>query len=234
MENCVRFVDYDKITDTIAWLSRDVTLEFSVLLAKKGKDGKRYHFHKEFKYDSRYVNKGKTYSIKRDFDYYLNIKVRDNFDASIMIRAKDMIALRQRLHIIYKWLTNGKLFKYDNEGKLIIVGKPTPIDLPNLSGKFIRFTPIVITYDDEYEKETQKPGVRIFLNGDYPVDINIDSFMELLYFIDGFEMYQCALAIVDYLGKPDYPVNLYEVESNPYDELDKPRIKMDSYFDKVK
>lgn len=233
MEECVRFIDYDKITDTIAWLNKDTTLEFTVQLAKKGKDGNRYHFHREYKYDSKYINKGKIYSIKRDFDYFLNIKVKDNFDASVMIRAKDMIALRQRFHIIYKWLTNGKLFKYDKENKLIMVGEPAPVDLTNLSGKFIRFMPIVITYEDEYQKEKQKPGVRLLLNGDYPVDVNIDSFMELFYIIDGFDMYQCALALVNYIGcKPDYPINLYEIESNPYDDNDIP-VKSNSYFDNI-
>ena len=47
-QECVTFLDYDKVSDDLMYFDRDVYLRFNVLLANKGKDGNRYHYLKEY------------------------------------------------------------------------------------------------------------------------------------------------------------------------------------------
>ena len=40
-EECVSFLDYDKISDDLIWFDKDIVLRFNVKLASRMSDGKR-------------------------------------------------------------------------------------------------------------------------------------------------------------------------------------------------
>ena len=244
-QECVTFLDYDKISDDLMYFDRDVYLRFNVQLARKGKDGNRYHYHNEYRYQSKYDNYGKVLTVRRHFDYYLSIDVRYEFESSVLIKAKDMLNVRARLKMASKWFADG-IFGKDKKGKLHVVGSPRPIDITNLSGKYIRLEPAIITYDNEEQIE----GVRLILNGERQVDISVDKFMELLYVINGMDMYTCAIGLVNYI-RPDLGENVYDMSTYKYDDdrfsdesdcdctikknykQDKPEKTKSSFFDKL-
>ena len=245
-ESCVNFLDYDKIADDLIWFDKDIVLRFNVKLASKTADGKRRHYLNEIQYKAKkYIDKDKVLTVRRHFDYYLSIDVRYEFESSVLIKAKDMLNVRARLKMASKWFADG-IFGKDKKGKLHVVGSPRPIDITNLSGKYIRLEPAIITYDNEEQIE----GVRLILNGERQVDISVDKFMELLYVINGMDMYTCAIGLVNYI-RPDLGENVYDMSTYKYDDdrfsdesdcdctikknykKDKPEKTKSSFFDKL-
>ena len=72
MNNPISYERYDRISDNVLFLGQSTNLKFTVQLSKKNPEyNNRFHFHREYKYNSQY---GDLYSIKRDFDYFLSIE----------------------------------------------------------------------------------------------------------------------------------------------------------------
>lgn len=222
-ENCVVFSKYDKISDDLIYLGKGTLVKFNVALAYRDKNGCRKSYHSEYQYSSKKYNNVSSdlRSIKRNFDYYLSIDVQGNFDASIMIRPKDMLIFQNAVKIISKWLLSGKVFGCDKQGNVHIIKDVGKYYIKNLCGKYIAFAPAVIRYDNKPEQE----GIRIFLNSDNVfVDVNIDTFMELTYLVQSMDMYQCAIGLINYLGRPEFGYNITGIDEygdrNPYLEQD--------------
>lgn len=235
----IQYIDYDKLSDDVLYLGSKLFLRMNVSLSSKGDQDQRYHFHKEYKYDSKYAT-DKLMSIKRSFDYFLSLEKID-CKVSIMIRSQDMILFKVKLEQVSKW------FETDTFGlkgkELIVIKKRQPILLEGLAlNKYIQFDPIVITWENTGE---QTPGVRVTL-GDPSIfaDITVDKFFGLVYTISTFNMYQSAQILVNYLGRPSFGMNSYEIEDNSYlndkqDKLEGAKInrtipkKNRSFFDKM-
>ena len=64
--DAIHFLDYDKISDILMILNDYINLSFNVSLAYRRDDGTRNHFHKEYCYKSRYIDKGNVISLKRN------------------------------------------------------------------------------------------------------------------------------------------------------------------------
>lgn len=212
MTNGIEYIDYDKISDDLCWLGNKCIVRMVVKLANKGKDGTRYHFHKEFKYDTNYTNKKEAITIRRSFDYYISIDSLDNKNASIMITPKDMILLRMQLSEVFKWFYD-KTFAIKNK-KMIILEKKQPIIVDGLLGKkCLIFEPII--YTDWEEKQSK--GVRITLNdSEVFTDIPADVFAGFMYIINSIDMYTAAQNMINYIGHPDFGTNLFAFERSEY------------------
>ena len=193
-QECVSFLDYDRVSDDLMYFDRDVYLRFNVQLARKGKDGNRYHYHNEYRYQSKYDNYGKVLTIRRHFEFYLSIDIRNEFESGVVIRAKDIMNLRLRLKFVAKWFSDG-IFKIDKKKQLHIVGNPEPVIITNLGGKYIKFEPAIV----DFGNGTKREGVRMTLNEMRFVDITVDTFMEFVYLINSINMYEAALSIVNYI-----------------------------------
>ena len=194
MKEAVTFRDYDRISDDIMYFGSGVQLRFVVNLSKKGQDGKRYHFLNTYRYNSKYDDYGKVLTVRRHFDYYLSIDVKDNFNASIMITNRDILNVRMRLKQVYSWFTN-QVFKIDKRKKLHVVGSPGQVRIKCTGDKYLIFEPVVITYDNNQQRE----GVRMILSDSIYVDYNVDTFMEFMYLIGSINMYECASIMVGYI-----------------------------------
>ena len=194
MEECVYFRDYDKISDDLMYFGSGINLKFNVTLARKGNDGRRHHFLNVYRYDSKYDDYGKVLTVRRHFDYYLSIDVKDNFGASIMITNRDILNVRMRLKQVYSWFTN-QVFKIDKRKKLHVVGSPGQVRIKCTGDKYLIFEPAVITYDNNQQRE----GVRMILSDSIYVDYNVDTFMEFMYLIGSINMYECASIMVGYI-----------------------------------
>lgn len=202
LQEAVIFKDYDRISDDLMYFGSGVQLRFNVSLARKGSDGKRYHFLNAYKYNSKYDNYGKVVSVRRHFEYYLSIDVKDDFTASIMITARDILNVRMRLNQVYKWFTSST-FKIDRSKRLHVVGAPGTVKIRCTGDKYIEFEPTVITYDNNQQRE----GVRMYINSQsLYVDYNVDTFMEFMYLIGSINMYECASIMVGYI-QPSFDVH---------------------------
>ena len=221
----IHFLDYEKISDVLMKLSNDMTLSFNVSLAYRKQDGSRNHYHKEYSYKSRYIDKGNVISLKRNFKYYLSIDIKDDFNNSVMITAANMIALRMKLKIVYGWLTS--LFKYQDD-KLIISGTWNDNYLYLNQYSCLKFEPTVCMYEDG----TYKEGVRIYINNDSLFfELDIDRFMEFYYIIDNIDMYQNAIIILNYLH-PDYGTNITYMNGNNENNYEINKARSKGFFDK--
>lgn len=208
----IEFLDYDKLSDDVLYLGSKCYLRMNVSLSTKKEPDQRYHYHKEFRYDSPYGGDSKKLvSIKRSFNYYLSFEITQNNKIGVMILPQDMILLRVKLNDVRKWFDDGT---FRLKEKNIIVAKTNQsIILDGLSEqKYIKFDPIVIVFDSG----DQTPGVRLSLGGGKGsefADISVDKFYALLYTINELNMYQAALEIINYLGRPNYGTNLYDMET---------------------
>lgn len=213
MESPIKYEKYDKISDSVLFLGQSTTLRFNVKLSKiNSNNNGRYHFHREYKYYN--DNYGDLYSIKRDFDYYFTIEKIDrsyNTMHSVMIRVQDIMLFKYKIQEILRWFNDDTFFI--KNGKLMI-HKREPIIVDGLACmQYLQFEPIVIEYDNSIVQ-----GIRMTISDpEVFTDINIQNFYALAYTIDTFNMYQAALSIVNYLGRPEFGTNLYNVtdeESN--------------------
>lgn len=207
--DAIHFIDYDKISDVLMYMDKDINLSFNVSLAYRTNNGNRNHFHKEYCYKSRYIDKDNVISLKRNFKYYLSIDVKDDFTNSVMINTTNILALRMRLKIVYNWFTT--LFKYQDD-KLIISGTWNDNILYLNQYSCLKFEPTVCMYEDG----TYKEGVRIYINNDNLFfDMDIDRFMGFYYIIDSIDMYQAAITILNYI-RPEYGTNITYLENGNY------------------
>lgn len=212
----IQYEEYDKISDEVLYLGSYLYLRMNVSLSSKNQD-QRYHFHKEYKYDSSY---GDLRSIKRSFTYYLTLEKTDIRSSGIMIRPQDMIVVREQLNKVSLWF-GGDTFGLKDKKELIVRQKKKSIIINGLANqKYIQFDPVVLVYENTRE---QTPGVRITL-GDPSIftDISADKFFALHYTLSDFNMYLSAQLLVNYLGRPDFGTNLYTVQNElPVEPQDK-------------
>lgn len=200
----IEYIDYDKISDDILYLGSKLYLRMNVSLSSK--DGNsRYHFHREYNYQSEYGDDNGFMSIKRSFYYYLSFDKTDEY-TNVMIRPQDMILLQNSLKRVAEWFDNGTFGVMDN--KIVITKKRRPIVINGLAGNtYLQFDPIVINYDDG-----QIQGIQIIL-GDPLINaaVNVDNFFGLLYTINTFDMFTSAQNMINYLARPDFGTNMTEM-----------------------
>lgn len=212
MINGIEYIDYDKISDDLCWLGNKCIVRMVVKLANKGKDGTRYHFHKEYKYETSYSNKKEAMTIRRSFEYYISIDSLEYKESSVVITIRDILLLRMQINEVFKWFYD-KTFALKN-GKMIILEKKPPIIVDGLlGGKSLIFEPII--YTDWEEKQSK--GVRISL-GDKNIftDVPVNVFAGFMYVINSIDMFTAAQNMINYIGHPDFGTNLFAFEKSEY------------------
>lgn len=216
MEEVIKIVhkNYEKITDDIMWLSNSWMLKFSVILNKYDNNNQKQNYHKEVGY---YKNNDFCININRSFDYYLLIesveKGSDGKKESIIIRQKDMYLLKFKLNQAAEWFTaqhNQGLFA-KKDGKVFMPSRITPIRMTGLSyNKYIEFEPSILNYDNN----EQDIGIRIYINSDVnSLFMEVSRFLAFKDFIDNFNMYQSAQLMINYLQRPEYGTNIYNINN---------------------
>ena len=219
-------LDYDKISDDICYLGNLIYLRFNVLLAKKGKEGQRIFFQRDSKYPSKYTDYQKVITMRRSFDYYLTFEKVDDYTTSTMITAKDIILLRIKTKEVISWFSNG-VFQI-KDGDITIARKPQPIVIDTLAGgKSIIFEPVICI---DTMTSLQQMGVRFTIgNGSAYVDINVDKFYEIYYHIHSINMYECAVGLLNFIGRNQTTDTFREYDSFNtvfIDEQEEPEIKI--------
>ncbi len=200
------WIDYDKITDSLMYLSNGASIQFSVNLKYTTKTGETRSFHNEYIYGNGSV------SIKRQYDFCIIIKLLDQY---VMITINDIYLIRMQLDKIEKWFTATKTFGIKNQ-QLFVVNKKKPIRIYGLvQRKWLEFEPIVITYEDGMQEQ----GVRMTLSDyNYFVDIGVNKFFGMKYLFDTVDMFQMAQNMLNYVGRPERGTNITDLrDQNSYE-----------------
>ncbi|MCD8224326.1 MAG: hypothetical protein LUC99_05700 [Clostridiales bacterium] len=209
----IHFLDYDKISDTLLYFSRTISLRFNVRLASKNRDGRRKPYHVEYRYPTeQYSNVGEVISLKRDFRFYFSIEDADDLKNGVMITPQDVTILKLRIeNSILPWFIDGKrnIFgENPDNGKLIITGQWEPQYMIFKDYKYLEFMPIVL--EDENGKTDR--GIRMCMNstGNF-TDMSLYTFMEFYYYIANTDMYSVAANMLVYVKMQPYGTNLVNV-----------------------
>ena len=242
MMNGIEYIDYDKISDDLCWLGNKCIVRMVVKLANRGKDNTRYHFHKEFKYPTTYINQREAITIRRSFEYYISIDSLDS-KSSVKITIRDILLLRAKVAEAFNWFYD-KTFAMKND-KMIILNKKKPVIVDGLPGnKYLSFEPIV--YTDWEEKQSK--GIRMNINDqNIYADMPANVFAGFMYIINSIDMFTAAQNMINYIGHPDFGTNLitFEKSENASDDGEprisnvikereiKPRKPQKSYFDSL-
>lgn len=206
--------DYNKLSDDVYFVGKNMILKLNVSLYTTTPDGKRYLYHKEYGYYDQKI-KENTFSLKRSFDYYLSLENINATDTGvkefIRIGYPELLLLKTKLKIVYEWFNEERffdLYRYTKDQKLSLPRKPPKIVLNEFpQSKYIELTPVVIN--------DQHPGVRLYLNSDENyADIYLSKFMGFYQVITDFNLYMAAQNLLNYFGRPDYGTNAYIMQTN--------------------
>lgn len=209
------FVNYDKISDNLLWLGytgnrESVNLKFVVDLVKQDQYGNERHFHSESKFFSKKFNRN-SQSINRSYSCYFVIN--SGFEnLGCVLRPSDIQILNMLIdNNIMKWfIGDTRIFKMDNN-IMRVVGEYNPVTLPLSERSYLRFSPIIINYE---ESNSFKEGIRLEINSkDVCCDITLDKFMDFVYIIKNTDMITLAATMINYVKIPPYNVNIYNGSS---------------------
>lgn len=237
MGDILQFNDFDKITDTILFLSNDITLSICLPLNSKTKDGKVKNFHSEYKYYSSQLNK-ESYSIKRNIQPYFSINDLKDFKNSIMLKVNDVWMLKMLIdNRIMPWFVGqNRIFFFDDNKRLQIKGKFDIQEFRLNDYNFMAFAPIVIRFEDGTDKE----GIRFFLNNkDRYADLNIDTFIAFYCLLTKTDLYNAGANLANYVKTQPYDCGLYNINGeedpryNDYDEWDSQKSSKGNFFNKL-
>lgn len=210
--------DYEKISDDILYVSKDVVLRMNVVLSRKNKLNEKVSFHKDFIYDSdKYVNKNKLITTRRSFDYFLSLEsiYSSSVQVYFTINIFNIMQFRVFLNNVYRWFNDKKFERLYaiKDNKLIILGRVDPIEF--YSGNYyIKAEPILINYENN-----QSEGIRLYFNSDTMyTDISLYKLSGLVYLINTADIYQYALGILSYIGAPPMGSQINVINDDGYME----------------
>lgn len=204
----IQFSDYDKISDILLYLSNTITLNFNVILSRKDRNGNRSFFHYETEFGSKYIGTDKGRAIKRNMSFFFTIDNKEDFLNNFVLRPQDIYfittVIENKLFPMY-FEPSKRIFKVIDD-RLVIKGNFEPIFYAQSEYKYLSFTPIIYTYEDNMYKE----GVRININSESDfVDLDIDKFVGFYYILKNTDMYATACSMVSYAKTPPYGLNIY-------------------------
>ena len=205
MEN-INYIEYDRITDTLMWLSDNLTLNFTVGLSRKSKSGERVFYHYESKYGSDKYGTPLR-SIKRQMNFAFTIDCKEDFLAGIMLRPQDveLIVRLIEMKVLPWFLGDAKTNAYQVKDDKIILKEFEPVSYVQES-KWISFEPAV--YVDPYN-EMETRGIKMELStGPYCI-LPVDKFMGLLHILATTDMYAVACSMCNYVKSSPYGINTY-------------------------
>ena len=204
----MNFTDYDRISDLLLYLSSNISLSFNVVLASKDKSGSRRFFEYETEYQSKYIGTDTGRAIKRNMRFYFTIDNKTSFGEGFVIKPSDVYFLTTTIEKhIFPWFFDEKkrIFKViDNQ--LVIKGAYNPTTYLQNEYKYLRFTPIVYSFDSG----TYKEGIRMEVNHDTEyADMEIDQFINFYHILKNTDMYSAACSMVNFVKMEPYGINVY-------------------------
>ncbi len=204
--NEIDYTEYDRITDTIMWLSESLTLNFTVGLSRKGKSGERIFYHYETRYGSDKYG-SPLRSIKRQMNFAFTIDCKEDFLAGMMLRPQDveLIVRLIEMRVLPWFLGDAKTNAYQVKDDKIILKSFEPVSYVQES-KWLSFEPAV--YVDPYN-EMETRGIKMELSTGPSCILPVDKFMGFLHILATTDMYAVACSMCTYVKSAPYGVNVF-------------------------
>lgn len=207
MEN-INYTEYDRITDTIMFLSDDIVLNFSVALSRKNRNGDRIFYHYETVYGS--DNYGNSLrSIKRSMNFYFILDIKSDFNAGTILRPQDVEILSRLISskVLPWYFGNDQEVAFQIISNKLVLSDYQPvsyIQATKYDNKIITFEPVVVV-----ENELECRGIRISLQSGHSAELSIDKFMGFFHLITYTDMYTLAATMCNYVKSGPYGINPY-------------------------
>ena len=185
-------MDYESITDRILYLGTDAELDARTVFSKA-----REYYLTEFSYESKFVDKNTSYSIKRNMNTMFLIKYRPDTMLDVYITPENIYALK------YQVLEPLKNFLLDSNNFRVTRGKPHMINKASfdfISNVFnnersIRLQPGLEMINNVYDKV-----VYIFLSESVVIQINMENFMAMYDILMHADFYNIFLHHCDFIS----------------------------------
>ena len=210
METNIDFTEYDRITDTLMYLNDDVTLNFTVALSRKSKNGDRLFYHYESIYGSDKYG-GSLRSIKRSMSFYFVLDVKSNFNHGFILRPQDVEILNRLItsKVLPWYFGNEKEAAFQIIGDKLVLTDFQPAvytQATQFETKYLSFEPIVVI-----ENEQECRGVRLIMSSGHIIELTIDKFMGFYHLLHT-DMYSVASTMTTYAKVPPYAVNSHKLQ----------------------
>lgn len=208
----ISFLDYARISDILMQFDKNFRLSLVVNMVYKNQQGKGGSNVNEYYYYNEAQEKNMI-STKRFIDCWFLIEDSVNKSSYAIIYPKDMFVVQKALtELVLPWFFGEKtMFKLDNNNRMVLKGKYTPVEIPFNNNVFIRFSPIIIDYADG----TCKEGVRMVVsNENCYCDFDINKFLEFYYYIMHTDMICAAQNMINFLKTPPYGINIKNIGGN--------------------
>ena len=212
MANHIDFTDYDRVVDNIFYFTQNISMSFTVVMSRKNQSNNhRMFFQYETEYSSKYSDTNIGRSIKRNINYYYTIDNKNDFANGFILRPQDVELMCMVIgNQIMPWLIgNKRIFGITKDkSRLIIKGEFSPVIYAQSEYKYLKFVPIVVTFEDG----TYKEGIRMYLNSDSEfADMDLDKFLGLYHILRTTDMYAVACSMLNYAKMPPYGVNTFRM-----------------------
>lgn len=201
----VQFTDYERITDTLMYLTDKITLGFTLALSKKMQSGERSFFHYETKYQSQYGLQAR--GIKRNMNYYFLISNKEIFGSGMILRPQDVeLILMLIKHKVLPWFFGTQeQHAFQIVNNTLVLKKYTPVIYTQTESKFMGFDPIVYHYENSNQFAE---GINISFSEGESCPMTIDKFMGLVNILKT-DMYSVACSMANYVKTMPYGVNTF-------------------------
>ena len=228
--------DYKKITDILLWLDDKYYVSFTTEFYRTLRDKDPVYFHSEIGYQS---NGKYSVNIVRKLYYYLTIESKERasngIKNNIRIDQSNSYQFSIALNAVSQWLIDqaySNLFVMAQNNIIKLGMDVAPIKVNGVfDNTVIEFAPAVHISKITNNQDT---GIAIYINNSpEPIFISSSKFMNFKYFMDGFNMYQTALSMINYLGRPDNGTNY--IDYSGFDQTKElKRIKPKGFFEEMR
>ena len=199
------FFLYDRITYTIMYFTKEISLEFIVTLASKRGENDRLFFHSEYEKISNYrlVDTSRTVRIRPK--YFFSISIKDSFDGGFMIRPSDVYILLETIQKkVLPWFFGSTRIFSVIDNQLAITGQYKQYMYPQSEYKYLAILPNIHQFEDGKFKE----GIRLFINSpNVYADLTIDDLLGFLHILRTTDMVSLAAILCNYVKTAPYGVN---------------------------
>lgn len=190
----VTYGNIEKISDVVIQLDKFGSLKMNTKLGRKNDSGFREPFASGFIIgNNSYRGYNNLISVKREFDSYLSFEYANDPNFYIQIRADRMFLVREKFEeALRSWILRDDCWTIDKDGiPKVIINKVKPIEIIGMPPgmKVLRLDPVVIHRMNSFDK-----GIRISINtSTNTIEMNIDTFMGLMYTLSTFDLYQASI-----------------------------------------
>lgn len=206
--------EVNRIASVIGYFGRYCNLQMHVIITDPPKDQKKKMRNNSFYSETNFYSKAadqRMVNIKLNFKYYMALEYnKPDERAYCTIYDEYILPIQSKLNEYYQLYTDKNTFIKTQDGKYVLNReRAKAISIEHLPfGFYLVFVPTVLEKDGYYY-----PATKLFVNSRHTYDILTSlSLNKLVYIFNTINMYQSALELINFYGKPSFGTNRFIVE----------------------